>query len=313
MARQQASRPLHVYHRCQQQDFIFVKHVSPCRWSPPNFPQIGDASVTHEVGSPEDEGPNSQSPISHTVKTKAYTAMWLLKMNPVSANLLQATSACHGHQMDEVTIILSGLLPVFHLKEFPFGEPVTRCHQTVVGGKKDGFLAVLWTSRPSTYTPSGTSRPSTLWRKASGRQYNGWKYVTKKASSWPLLPSLHLLQVLLTSLFFLCFFFLPEPHWFPPKSVQHTYHHHHHHTHPNFTPPPRPSRTTHPPPSPPPPSTSRTFSYSWAGEPSELCIQHGPLTRYVKLWVAHAPGMSGTFSHPPTSKETASWRSRYAS
>ena len=33
---------------------------------------------------------------------------------------------------------------------------------------------------------------------------------------------------------------------------------------------------------------------------------HGPLTRYVKLWVAHAPGMPGTFSPPPTTKETAS-------
>ena len=31
---------------------------------------------------------------------------------------------------------------------------------------------------------------------------------------------------------------------------------------------------------------------------------HGPLTRYVKLRVAHAPGMSGTISPPPTSKET---------
>ena len=26
---------------------------------------------------------------------------------------------------------------------------------------------------------------------------------------------------------------------------------------------------------------------------------HEPLTRYVKLWVAHAPGMPGTFSLPP--------------
>ena len=26
---------------------------------------------------------------------------------------------------------------------------------------------------------------------------------------------------------------------------------------------------------------------------------HGPLTRYVKLRVAHAPGMPGTFSPPP--------------
>ena len=32
---------------------------------------------------------------------------------------------------------------------------------------------------------------------------------------------------------------------------------------------------------------------------------HGPLTRYVKLWVAHVPGMPGTFSTPPTSMETA--------
>ena len=33
---------------------------------------------------------------------------------------------------------------------------------------------------------------------------------------------------------------------------------------------------------------------------------NGPLARYVKLRVAHAPGMPGTFSPPPTSKETAS-------
>ena len=33
---------------------------------------------------------------------------------------------------------------------------------------------------------------------------------------------------------------------------------------------------------------------------------HGPLSRYVKLWVAHAPGMPGMFSPPSTSKETAS-------
>ena len=31
---------------------------------------------------------------------------------------------------------------------------------------------------------------------------------------------------------------------------------------------------------------------------------HRPLIRYVKLWVAHAPRMSRTFSLPPTSKET---------
>ena len=31
---------------------------------------------------------------------------------------------------------------------------------------------------------------------------------------------------------------------------------------------------------------------------------NGPLTRYAKLWVDPAPGMPGTFSLPPTSKET---------
>ena len=35
---------------------------------------------------------------------------------------------------------------------------------------------------------------------------------------------------------------------------------------------------------------------------------HGPLTRYVKLWDAHAPGMPGTFFPPPTSKETVNKR-----
>ena len=40
---------------------------------------------------------------------------------------------------------------------------------------------------------------------------------------------------------------------------------------------------------------------------------NGPLTRYVKLQVAHAPGIPGTFPPPPTSKETASKRSRRAS
>ena len=40
---------------------------------------------------------------------------------------------------------------------------------------------------------------------------------------------------------------------------------------------------------------------------------HGPLARYVKLWVAHTPGMPGMFSAPPTSKESASYRSRHAS
>ena len=34
--------------------------------------------------------------------------------------------------------------------------------------------------------------------------------------------------------------------------------------------------------------------------------KHRPLTRYEKSWVAHAPGMSGTFSPPPSPNETAS-------
>ena len=41
-------------------------------------------------------------------------------------------------------------------------------------------------------------------------------------------------------------------------------------------------------------------------------VGHGPLTRYVKLWVAHAPGMPGTFSQSSTSMETASYWSQYA-
>ena len=40
--------------------------------------------------------------------------------------------------------------------------------------------------------------------------------------------------------------------------------------------------------------------------PRLFYLYHGPLTRNVKLRVAHAPGMPGTFSPPPTSKETAS-------
>ena len=42
-------------------------------------------------------------------------------------------------------------------------------------------------------------------------------------------------------------------------------------------------------------------------------IIHGPLTRCAKLRVAHAPGIPGTFSPSPTSKETAYERSRRAS
>ena len=46
---------------------------------------------------------------------------------------------------------------------------------------------------------------------------------------------------------------------------------------------------------------------------NRLCAHYGPLNRYVKLRVAYAPGMPGTFSSPPTSKKTASQRSRHAS
>ena len=38
-----------------------------------------------------------------------------------------------------------------------------------------------------------------------------------------------------------------------------------------------------------------------------IILFYGPLTRYVKTRVAHAPGMSGAFFPPSTSKETASW------
>ena len=39
----------------------------------------------------------------------------------------------------------------------------------------------------------------------------------------------------------------------------------------------------------------------------KTCVAHGPLTRYVILRVPHAPGIPGTFSPPPISKETASY------
>ena len=39
-------------------------------------------------------------------------------------------------------------------------------------------------------------------------------------------------------------------------------------------------------------------------------ICYGPLVRYVKLRVVHAPGMPGTFSPPPTPKGTAIYRYR---
>ena len=38
----------------------------------------------------------------------------------------------------------------------------------------------------------------------------------------------------------------------------------------------------------------------------ENAFRHGPLTRYVTLRVAHAPGMPGKFSPTPNSKEHAS-------
>ena len=46
---------------------------------------------------------------------------------------------------------------------------------------------------------------------------------------------------------------------------------------------------------------------------SDGTAYHGPLVRYVKLLVAHAPRRPGRFSPPLTSKETASYRSRHAS
>ena len=41
---------------------------------------------------------------------------------------------------------------------------------------------------------------------------------------------------------------------------------------------------------------------------SEVTADNGPLARYVKLRVAHVPGMPGTFS-----PAIAGWRSRHAS
>ena len=43
----------------------------------------------------------------------------------------------------------------------------------------------------------------------------------------------------------------------------------------------------------------------WHGNDTSIS-PYGPLARYVKLRVVHAPGMPVTFSPPPTSKETAS-------
>ena len=49
------------------------------------------------------------------------------------------------------------------------------------------------------------------------------------------------------------------------------------------------------------------YNHMIANHNNILCIFYGTctmdfFTRYVKLWVAHAPGMPGTFSPPPTSK-----------
>ena len=44
-----------------------------------------------------------------------------------------------------------------------------------------------------------------------------------------------------------------------------------------------------------------------------LVLEHGPLTRYAKSRVAHAPGMPGAFSPPPTPRETANKQPRHAS
>ena len=61
-------------------------------------------------------------------------------------------------------------------------------------------------------------------------------------------------------------------------------------------------------------NSSHTYRHRSAAPRVSIEITYnGPLTRYVKLRVAHAPGMPGMFSPPPTSKETASKRSRRAS
>ena len=38
---------------------------------------------------------------------------------------------------------------------------------------------------------------------------------------------------------------------------------------------------------------------SLTGIDFNVVLLHGPLARYVKLWLVHAPGMPGTFSSPP--------------
>ena len=76
------------------------------------------------------------------------------------------------------------------------------------------------------------------------------------------------------------------------------------------------------------PLLSSTSHIIWIGENNYLAVvdmfrilgfcfgsvpTYGPLARYVKLRVAHAPGMLGTFPPAPTSKKTAGKRSRHAS
>ena len=51
---------------------------------------------------------------------------------------------------------------------------------------------------------------------------------------------------------------------------------------------------------------------------TQICVTrprhlNGPLAKCVKLRVAHAPGIPGTFSPPQTSREPASYQSRHAS
>ena len=53
-------------------------------------------------------------------------------------------------------------------------------------------------------------------------------------------------------------------------------------------------------------------AFHWIRHIAEIAL-HGLLIRYVKLRVTHASGAPGTFSPLPTSKETASKRSRHAS
>ena len=53
--------------------------------------------------------------------------------------------------------------------------------------------------------------------------------------------------------------------------------------------------------------------YQWLSNWSCHSLAMGLLPYMVKLRVAHAPGMPGTFSPQPTSKEIASYRSRHAS